>query len=493
MCIYSKYITNPYTRKRILVPCGKCESCRQRKANARARRIKNHEVAGEVILFCTLTYRNECIPYILRKELLNLENSGFPTLNVYRNYKARVYHGRFKDNECRMPIDTFSFDVNDFYTFSSNAKQVHSPTRMKKGIIGVIYYKDLQDFMKRLRINLVRKYNYHEQISYFACAEYGPKTDRPHFHLLIFCKSIAFEKVQSAISESWTYGNKDRTDMYCEIAKDASAYVASYVNCDNASSKVFAKTPFSQTHSFSKGFGVRMECFSVASILEKVARNTLTYRIEANIDHIPTLVDVPVPKYVINRYFPKFKGYSVTTDDEVRKFLLVPSKLAQLVKSRNPLMSWTDDDLREYKVRLNNLCSFFCKNITFTDDLGVVSHLSEDEFWANYADWYVNTWNCYQSTILKMSYRGIFCLDDYLEHYENIADAFTWWHDGNIIRSLSVHSDLSDLVVPSYRHWDYNQRRDIVNDHFALLELYNKKDKTRKLLNHVHSELGKNV
>lgn len=47
--------------------------------------------------------------------------------------------------------------------------------------------KDLQDFMKRLRINLSRGVKgEHGQIrSFFACGEYGSKRGRPHYHILI--------------------------------------------------------------------------------------------------------------------------------------------------------------------------------------------------------------------------------------------------------------------------------------------------------------------
>ena len=39
--------------------------------------------------------------------------------------------------------------------------------------------KHLQDFFKRLRINLDRDYH-HRKIKYFACGEYGDCTGRPH-------------------------------------------------------------------------------------------------------------------------------------------------------------------------------------------------------------------------------------------------------------------------------------------------------------------------
>lgn len=48
-----------------------------------------------------------------------------------------------------------------------------------------IVKKHFQDFMKRLREHITRKENGHE-IKYFACGEYGDKTERPHYHSLVF-------------------------------------------------------------------------------------------------------------------------------------------------------------------------------------------------------------------------------------------------------------------------------------------------------------------
>ncbi|QCS35954.1 replication initiator protein [Capybara microvirus Cap1_SP_61] len=45
--------------------------------------------------------------------------------------------------------------------------------------------KDVQNFLKRLRTNLKRK-GYDEPIRYHCTAEYGSKTYRPHYHLIIY-------------------------------------------------------------------------------------------------------------------------------------------------------------------------------------------------------------------------------------------------------------------------------------------------------------------
>lgn len=48
-----------------------------------------------------------------------------------------------------------------------------------------LYPKDLQDFLKRLRVEWFRRYN-HEGIRFYACGEYGSQTFRPHYHILLY-------------------------------------------------------------------------------------------------------------------------------------------------------------------------------------------------------------------------------------------------------------------------------------------------------------------
>ena len=48
-----------------------------------------------------------------------------------------------------------------------------------------LYPKDVQDFLKRLRIEWFRRYNA-ENIRFYLCGEYGSTTARPHYHLLMY-------------------------------------------------------------------------------------------------------------------------------------------------------------------------------------------------------------------------------------------------------------------------------------------------------------------
>ena len=67
--------------------------------------------------------------------------------------------------------------------------------------------ESVQLFLKRLRqrISLISD----KQIRYIACGEYGGKTGRPHYHLIIwnFPFMEQFSEVQSIINDAWNYGD----------------------------------------------------------------------------------------------------------------------------------------------------------------------------------------------------------------------------------------------------------------------------------------------
>lgn len=111
---------------------------------------------------------------------------------------------------------------------------------------------DCQKFLKRLRFHIKAKYN--EEIRFYAVSEYGPRTYRPHWHLLLFFNSDKVSQVISQyVSESWSYGSTN-----CELSKGGSAsYVASYVNSNVCLPSFYLKHKEIKARSLhSKGYGV---------------------------------------------------------------------------------------------------------------------------------------------------------------------------------------------------------------------------------------------
>ena len=94
MCTNRKYIRNQYTGKRMIVPCGKCDACKQAKANRVAQRIRSSIPDGFVGIFAGLTYDEKYIPYIKKQDL---ENNELDTIPIYRDYTVRRFGFRFFD------------------------------------------------------------------------------------------------------------------------------------------------------------------------------------------------------------------------------------------------------------------------------------------------------------------------------------------------------------------------------------------------------------
>ena len=98
----------------------------------------------------------------------------------------------------------------------------------------ILVRKDMQDFMKRLRINLDRSTG--EKVRFFGAGEYGTLKGRPHFHILIYGwndengKYIGMSKKgnllyqSELIQESWGLG---RT-TYQKFVDEEIAYTALY-------------------------------------------------------------------------------------------------------------------------------------------------------------------------------------------------------------------------------------------------------------------------
>jgi len=74
--------------------------------------------------------------------------------------------------------------------------------------------KDIQDFMKRLR----KKHS--QKLIYFACGEYGDKTQRPHYHMILF------NARQDLIQPVWGLGNIH----YGTVTPNSIAYTLKYIN-----------------------------------------------------------------------------------------------------------------------------------------------------------------------------------------------------------------------------------------------------------------------
>lgn len=424
MCVNQREITNKYTGHKLYVKCGHCPACQQEKAAYRVSRIKANDTPLTEPVMVTLTYRRYACPYVLRDDAYKFSRGEIKNLSVFRDQSyRRTRVGDSYDFEYSHINETTKICDVDFVnscSFSGNRD-----LKYVSGKIGVCYYPDVQRFIARLRLNLKRLYKYEKSFKTYICSEYGWNSTRPslrpHFHVLLWVPKGDFTLFRSAVIKSWPYGDIEGYERRFEKAFRASSYVASYVNSP-AGFPHFLKMYFKPKHSYSKGFGCNLDMYKLSSILEKIERGTLSNFVQKNINGFITTVECPYPKYIIHRYFPKFKGYNrlapltlsyvVSRITEYEKYShkkdLINSDRFAFDKLTFPVY-YTDVDIHRIAVRLNNAYKRFlsCSN-------GV--YLSFND----YISLHQKVWRLYDSTILRLHLTNVNI--PIFEKYDNLEE-----------------------------------------------------------------------
>ncbi len=75
---------------------------------------------------------------------------------------------------------------NDYYVPQNILKYIdkHTGEFIEETVL-TLRYKDVQDFLKRLRTKFKRDLDF-EGVRFYGCQEYGPTTNRPHYHMILF-------------------------------------------------------------------------------------------------------------------------------------------------------------------------------------------------------------------------------------------------------------------------------------------------------------------
>ena len=460
MCTHQRSVYNPYTHSTFMVKCGKCKSCLQEKAYKRSYRIKCEVNPDTLVLFCTLTYDRSSCPFVFQSDL----DKRAIELNVYREHSTRRVRiktdsGLKYYNKRNYTLDLLGtiYDPN-YESFDKRNYICHLSHRRDK--IGVCYYQDLVDFRKRLQINLKRKYGFTKSFKMYACSEYGEQSARPHFHLLVFIQPCDETLFRTAISEAWPFANHRRTEKYIEIARDAANYVASYVN-SGSNVHGFLSANFKAKSSYSKDFGMADKLFSLDSILQKIQRRDLSYLRGVGGCGKEQYFNFQIPKYVINRYFPLFKGYSRFTDSEVLDVLLCftgySNRLQTPLISLDKLLSidYTKEDVHRVAVRLSNAYKKFCR----------LSHrqYSEASLY-DYVYTFREAWKVYKATGVRLWYE-----DDSVDikyKYDNSCDL-----KYGLVYSPELYDKMQESAAPWIWHVnDYPQNKNITAKYTSIYD-----------------------
>lgn len=259
-------------------------------------------------LFFTLTYDNENVPcYYFADDSYS-----------YSKDFIRVYSNRDGSS-----LDIFARDFCNFKTSVFNIP--------RGAAFPVVSRSDVQKFLKRLRINIVRTLKRKVQIRYLITAEYGPKTFRPHYHGIIYFNDsdlltktklshvLSTTLLGSLISKSWPFADYCRTAKYATIVDGgAGNYVSSYASssCNLPRFLQYPETrPFSPAHSSYFGFSACQK----AEIYKNVSAGD--YQLHRTDVKTKNVTNVSISASDRNRLFPRFPLYS-RLPAQVQQYLL---------------------------------------------------------------------------------------------------------------------------------------------------------------------------
>ncbi len=481
MCQNQRWIKNPYTQRMIYVKCGVCPACLQEKAGRRVARIQNtrFDNDGLVSIFGSLTYTNESIPYLDRKEFIDFCKGLSSKLCVYRD-SILTPHGLVNQKNIVKVYDKDDFEGWEKFT---EHEKLLGLRYKEDGIykedferVGVSIYSDVQNFIKRFRQELGKFLDPSVKWNYFMCSEYGENYHRPHFHIQLFFPK-GFESIfKHAFFKSWPFHDisKVRPEEVYQYARKPAKYISSYLNCFTHIPSLFTTKVFKPKCSYSYGLGFGSKNFSYDEVSKKISERNLRYDKTFVYDGCITTINVPLPKYVINRYFYKPKGFSNLSADEVYDLIL----------SRGRRITY---DLG-YKMGLSS--SFMSEDKTFSKRSKIIDELRKWEKFIykntfrfgktqsdleKYAYNYANVWNIYQSNVLVDSYRIYEQLSerDKIEFYFNVSDFFE-----NRVRSPTLEY-LAETEFDCEK--DFNKSHQNLLQDLLLRQQFVKYDKSRKL------------
>lgn len=156
-CHHPRYLTLPDstgTMRKILIPCGHCQHCVETRANEWVTRMYAHLKHYKYCYFITLTYRSFCNFYSC---VNNSKGAEF-----YRNSTSFL----------------MDYLKDAFWHYDADNATKHMSWNPC-----LICIPHFQNFLKRLR-----KIIGNDNLTYFACYEYGSTYGRPHCHMILFSK-----------------------------------------------------------------------------------------------------------------------------------------------------------------------------------------------------------------------------------------------------------------------------------------------------------------
>lgn len=233
-CLHPTKYYNKYLQQDIVTPCGHCEACRTHKSNRLHNLIDLHSTSYKYCLFVTLKYNQTFIPkaklYDIDEKTCLINEDGVILAEcdkLSEVNKTKLYNKVLSKEARSLPYGVIPYlDSHDLRLFMVRLRQRISTkfTRVRK-----------THDIKQYRL-IPNKFRTDEKFTYYGIGEYGPKTFRPHFHILFFFnQSETLQALERHIYKAWQMGD-------CDIRQadnNVSSYVSSYVSSSMSLPKIY--------------------------------------------------------------------------------------------------------------------------------------------------------------------------------------------------------------------------------------------------------------
>ena len=302
-CEHPKRIWNKYTKEFIYVPCGKCNSCLKSRSNRWVERLNVERKCWKYCLFFTLTYSQESVPVLVRKD----------------HYLVDLSHKHQAPGTDCVFIDIPDWLSTHGFSDQDIQRSLDFTARIEK--IPYLSVYDIQCFIKRLKKhlhkNIINTYGKSEPtdeiVRYYIVGEYGSTTKRSHYHgQLFFSSEREASQIEKSLREAWKFGIVDSSF----VSSSNAAYVAKYLNCISDLPAIFGHPEIKPFSVFSKATPIGTLYFQSDQIREIFNQASPSMLVDYFNDL--KLHDVPLWRTLEDFLFPKLPLFGKLTSYDRR-------------------------------------------------------------------------------------------------------------------------------------------------------------------------------
>lgn len=475
-----------------LVPCGKCVACQNNKRSSLSLKLLLEEHTSKYCYFLTLTYDDKNLP--LFSLGTDLQTNDF--LRIFP-YSERMRSDSMVSDFCSdfYNFDSVLVDQMDYYaSFVQNyERKYHKSCVYGHGLYALLYYRDIQLFLKRLRKHIDKYYD--EKIRFYIIGEYGTKSLRPHWHCLLFFNSSklsqAFEDCENVGTSSrqsecprflrpfWKFGIVDskRTNGECYN------YVSSYVNLSSNFPRLLVLLSNQKAyHSIQLGQIIPQESF--VSAIQKGDFSFFEQQFFIDAYGVENTYSVWWSYY--NRFFPKFscsgkftfeETYRILTSYETLRVLFDTDSIGLICRRLFYHYHFNEPDYHDIfgYLRFAYYSVLHSKNVSLLSALrscvsasrsflrsARLCGLSPTEYFRRYKDFYKHLElsrlrshyeSCIESTEYCNNFYKIYCLDgvdfSYLYSTDSEFSRFKLSEQVRFLRSIKHRDEIALLNINS--------------------------------------------